>query len=226
MKNIILLVLIAAGGIQATDVNWLKSQDEAKKESASKSKPLLVFHYIDNDEKCANLLKAIDNDTDTVNNLKSFACVKVNETDNRQGFKEYPVVQFFSPAGNEFLLKRFINSTNLGKFNNILSDILYQISQGAGKKFDTPVKQAPSTVPLGKAVKIRYSVADRGFSVIKVYGPGSVLIKKLFFGVTKPGDYSVEWDQKGADGKAVTTGEYFIVFDTPSFKDIVEIRII
>lgn len=65
--------------------------------------------------------------------------------------------------------------------------------------------------PLKDKATVRYQVAKTGTPVtVRAYNLAGQMIKELVSGTASAGDHSVVWDGRGADGRRVSAGIYFI----------------
>jgi len=224
MKIITALIFVFVScQVYGSPVTWVKSYDEAVKESKIQRKCLLVLTYIEKDEKYKELVDVIYKDADLTRFANDFVYVQVSDKD-KPGFSGYPVIQFKAPSGKEFLMLRLSGQFKKNNISGNMQTALWSSTKVINKKFE-PFIIAAKTIKKGNIVRIRYKVLERGFCSIKVYDSGRVLVKKIFSGVKKPDSYFAEWDQKNNVGQDVPVGDYVVVFELGSYKDILEMNI-
>lgn len=80
--------------------------------------------------------------------------------------------------------------------------------EGSGLR-DRLVSFGPN--PFSSRATVRYQVSKPGTPVsVKVYNLAGQMIRELAVGAAAAGDHSVAWDGRGADGRRVSAGVYFV----------------
>lgn len=226
MKTLsIIISFFIIAQIYGPSVKWLTNLNEAFKLAKEQRKSVLAFYYIDNDADSKSMMKILMEDKDVSENTKNFICAKINSTNDKRNFNKYPVIQFFSPSGKECLMQRLIGLIENWEINNTLNMVLAKTTDISNAKFDKPVTLLKKSFKTGEAINIRYNVLERGYCVIKIFNQEGNLVKTLLKGVKKADKYSLEWNQLDKDNKLITKGNYIIVFELGSYKDVIEVNI-
>ena len=229
MKKYIILIAVAliSTGLfaGAAKLSWVTSLEEAKKIAKKERKSIVTIYYIDKDEKNAVPFGVIEKDPAVADRYKDLIFVKVEDS-LKPRFKEYPVMQFLYPSGNEFLLKRLSGTFRKTQVQNNILDILYDTTEVINAKLDAFVTGTSKTYPAGVKIRIRYKVLERALCVIRIFDESGKLIKKIEQSVKKPDSYFAEWDQSDTSGAKVKTGKYLISFELGSYKDLLEFSIL
>lgn len=89
---------------------------------------------------------------------------------------------------------------------------------GAPAIRNTLGQNAPN--PFNPSTVIRYSVAETGPVTIRIFNAGGALVRTLVDGQHAPGEYTVRWDGKDANGQRLSSGVYFYRIETGAgFRD-------
>jgi len=205
---------------------WLDSLEEGKKAAKEKSKPLLVFYYLDEDKDSQWFLKIGFENKDVKETLKEFVGVKLNATKEPRILNYYPSILFYSPSGREILLSRITSRIDEDQINATLGVVLTKTVYISNSKFEKIASVLRKQFRQGEKIALKCAPVERGYSTVRVLDAQGNLVKTLFRGVKKPGDiFLVDWDQKDLEGNQVSAGEYVFSVELSSYKDMVEVLI-
>jgi|GEM_PF-3796471 len=235
-KSVLVIFLLLAcstlhsqvpGSFNTGAFKWYENLSEAKKAAKQKSKPLLVFYYLDGDADSKWYLTEGFEDKNVKKALKDFVGVKVNATKEQIMFNTYPVILFYSPAGKEILIERIIGKVESWEINSRLGMVLFKTTAASNSKFDKFVILTRNEYKSGEKISLKCKTIERGYCSVKVFDLKGNLVRILFRGVKKAEDlFSTDWDQKDAKGEQVASGNYLFVIELASFKDIAEVSIL
>ena len=206
---------------------WLDKLEDGKKSAKEKSKPLLVFYYLDGDKDSDWFLKIGFEDKQVKETLKDFVGVKINATKEKRIFNTYPTILFYSPAGKELLMERIVSRMEAWEINNSLNMVTNKTTYITNEKFEKFVSLPRKQFSSGEKISFKCKALERGYSTVKVMDLKGNLVKFLFRGVKKGDEtFNVDWDQKDLKGVQVKAGEYLFVVELASYKDILEVTIL
>ena len=108
--------------------------------------------------------------------------------------------------------------------------IVYQISQLLSTDFvSLPTEFAlyqPFPNPFNPVTTITFDIPTTEKVYLKVFNVNGGLVRTLNNSKLSPGKYMYEWDGKNENGKASTSGVYFIQLDSKSFRNIKKVLLV
>ena len=108
--------------------------------------------------------------------------------------------------------------------------IVYQISQLLSTDFvSLPTEFAlyqPFPNPFNPVTTVMFDIPTTEKVYLKVFNVNGGLVRTLNNSKLSPGKYMYEWDGKNENGKASTSGVYFIQLDSKSFRNIKKVLLV
>ena len=220
-KVILLSSLIL--GISCADISWFNSFDEAKKAARKEKKPVFVL-YSDSDSGCEKRVKQLIEDDSIKIDLFSFVCVKLVDKGKDKMFNDYPLIQFFSPSGDELLLQRITGSkpNNIVRFNmrSVLKTFTFNDSK-------IPFVDVSSKIisKEKKEINFKCELQEDGIVIIKIKDFNGRIIKSIVSETKKTGSFNVGWNGTDNYNAEVPNGRFIVVFELGSLKDEIEVKV-